>query len=208
MGTNLLQPYGFQLNRNALGLAPNYQGKQYLIKRGYATNLGKGDPVKWGTGGNQGYIVLATTADTNIIGIFQGVLPYYDSSQQQIAHGLNGSYQSSALPPSGVDIQCLVYDDPFGTFIAQVSGGPFVQTWQGQNINFVAPSGGIGPGNPNISGISTAALDGASVAVTNTLPFQIIGTVGVTGGPQDPANTNPWLEVRMNTAQMLSTTGV
>lgn len=207
MATNLLQPTGLQLNRNALGLAPNYQGKSYLIKKGYATNLGKGDPVKWGTGGNQGYIVLATTADTNIIGIFNAVLPYYDTVQQGTAHGLNGSYQGSSSP-SG-DVQCLVYDDPFGTFTAQVSGGPFVQTWQGQNINFVAPVGtASGPGNPNISGISTTALDGASVAITSTLPFQIIGTVGVSGGPQDPANTNPWLEVRMNTAQMLATTGV
>jgi len=206
MASNLLQPYGLQLNRNALGLAPNYQGKLYLIKKGYASNIGKGDPVKWGTGGNQGYVVLAAPTDTNIIGIFNAVLPYYDTVQQATAHGLNGSYQGSSSPSA--DVQCLIYDDPFATFIAQVNGGPFVQTWQGQNINFVAAGGGVGPGNPNISGISTTALDGTTVAVTNTLPFQIIGTVGVSGGPQDPANTNPWLEVRMNTAQMLSPTGV
>lgn len=207
MTTNLLQPTGLQLNRNALGLAPNYQGKQYLIKKGYGSNIGKGDLVKWGTGGNQGYIVLAVPADTNIIGVFNAVLPYYDATQQATAHGLNGAYQSGANPNG--DIQCLVYDDPFSTFTAQVSGGPFVQTWQGQNIGFVAAVGtASGNGNPNISGISTVALDGTTVQTTNTLPFQIIGTVGVTGGPQDPANTNPWLEVRMNTAQMLSQTGV
>lgn len=206
MGTNLLQPYGLQLNRNALGAAPNYQGKLYYIKQGYASNIGKGDPVKLGTGANQGRIVIATPADTNILGIFSAVLPYYDTAQQQIAHGLNGSYQASASPNG--DIQCLVYDDPFATFIAQVNGAAFAQTYQGQNIGFVAAGGGVGPGLPNISGISTVALDGASVANTNTLPFQIIGPVGVTGGPQDPANTNPWLEVRMNTAQMLSPTGV
>lgn len=207
MATNLLQPTGLQLNRNALGLAPNYQGKLYTIKKGYASNIGKGDLVKWGTGGNQGYIVLAAPTDTNILGVFNAVLPYYDATLQGIAHGLNGSWQSSAN--ANADVQCLVYDDPFGTFTAQVNGGPFLQTWQGQNINFVAAVGSAsGNGNPNISGISTVALDGATVGTTNTLPFQIIGTVGVTGGPQDPANTNPWLEVRFNTAQMLATTGV
>ena len=25
-----------------------------------------------------------------------------------------------------------------------------------------------------------------------------MGVVGITGGPQDPANTNPWIEVVMN----------
>jgi hypothetical protein len=207
MAINLLQPTGLQLDRNALGLAPNYQGKLYTILKGYGSNIGKGDIVKWGTGSSQGRIVLALPTDTNILGVFNAVLPYYDTSLQGISHGLNGSYQSSSNPSA--DVQCLVYDDPFATFIAQVSGGPWVQTWQGQNINFVAAVGTTsGNGNPNISGISTVALDGTTVNVTNTLPFQIIGTVGVSGGPQDPGNTNPWIEVRMNTAQMLATTGV
>ena len=199
MASNVLQPYGFQINRSALGLAPNYAGKQYFIKAGYGSNIGRGDLVKWGTGANQGRIVLATTADTTIIGAFSAVLPYYDQTQQATSHGLNGSYQSGANPSA--DIACLVYDDPFATFIAQVNGGPYLATWPGQNINFLT-------GAVNISGISTEALDGTSVGTSNTLPFQIIGTVGVSGGPQDPANTNPWLEVRLNTAQMLAQTGI
>ena len=199
MASNLLQPTGFQLNRNRISGAATFQGSAYYIKQGYGSAIGKGDPVKFGTGANQGRIVLATPADTAILGFFDAVLPYYDATLQAISHGLNGSYQSSANPNG--DIQCLVYDDPFMTFTAQVNGGPFVQTWQGQNINFLANAG------PNISGTSTVALDGSSVGVSNTLPFQIVGTVGISGGPQDPANTNPWLEVRMNTAQMLAATG-
>ena len=46
MATNLLQPTGLQLNRNALGLAPNYQGKLYQILTGYGSNIGKGDIVQ------------------------------------------------------------------------------------------------------------------------------------------------------------------
>lgn len=200
MASNLLQPTGFQLNRNFTGAAPTYQGNLFYIKQGYGSSIGKGDPVKFGTGANQGRIVLAGPADTNILGFFNAVLPYYDATLQATSHGLNGSYQSTANPNG--DIQCLVYSDPFATFTAQVNGGPFLQTWQGQNINFLANTG------PQISGVSTVALDGTSVANTSTLPFQIIGTVGIAGGPQDPTLTNPWLEVRMNTAQILSPTGV
>lgn len=200
MALNLLQPTGFQLNRNFIGAAPTYQGNLFLIKQGYGSSIGKGDPVKFGTGVNQGRIVLATPADTNILGAFNAVLPYYDATLQGTAHGLNGAYQSTANPNG--DIQCLVYSDPFSTFIAQVNGGPFLQAWQGQNINFLANGG------PQISGVSSVALDGGSVGTSNTLPWQIVGTVGFTGTPQDPANTNPWLEVRMNTAQILSSTGI
>jgi DNA-binding transcriptional LysR family regulator len=40
---------------------------------------------------------------------------------------------------------------------------PWLATWQGQNINILAAVGTVsGPGNPNISGISTVALDGKS----------------------------------------------
>jgi hypothetical protein len=200
MASNLLQPYGLQVDRNRISGAATYQATQQTIKQGYGSNIGKGDPVKFGTGTNQGCIVLAGPTDTNILGIFQGVLPYYDATLQGTAHGLNGAYQSTANPNG--NISCLVYDDPFMTFIAQVNGGPFLQSWVGQNINMAAYTA------PNISGISTVALDGTTVGLSNTLMFQIVGVYGVSGTPQDPANTNPWLEVRMNTAQILSATGV
>lgn len=205
MGINLLQPYGLQVNRNFIAGAPTYQANQFAIKQGYASNIGKGDPVKFGTGTNEGYIVLASPADVNILGIFQGVLSYYDATMQGTAHGLNGAYQSSANPNG--DVPCLVYSDPFTSFICQVNGGPFLNSWPGRNINIVAAGGGVGPGLPNISGLSTVALDGTSVASTNTLPFRIIGTVGVVGGPQDPTFTNPWLEVRINTSSVLNAAG-
>jgi hypothetical protein len=206
MATNLLQPNGLQLLRNLISGAPTYQGNQYTIKAGYGSNIGKGDPVKTGTGTNQGYIVLASPTDTEILGIFQGVLPYYDQTLQATSHGLNGAYQSSANPIS--DIPCMVYSDAFTTFAAQVNGGPFVQSWRGQNISFIAAAGGVGPGLPNLAGISTTALDGGSVGTGPALPFRIVGTIGVVGGPQDPTNTNPWLEVRLNTAEMLAPTGI
>jgi hypothetical protein len=41
-------------------------------------------------------------------------------------------------------------------------------------------------------------LDAASINVTAALPLRIMGLAGVPGGPQDPANTNPWVLVRIN----------
>lgn len=202
MGTNLLQGNGLSVVRNRLSGASTFQANQKAIKQGYGSSIGRGDWVKAGTGTNQGYIVLATTSDTASIGAFVSVLPYLDSTQQATAYGLNGSYQSSSNPSA--DVQCLVIEDPFMTFMAQVSGGPFAQSWVGQNINILNGTNGT----PNAAGVSTLVLDGGSVGISNTLPFQIVGVLGVSGGPQDPANTNPWVEVRLNTSQMLSAAGV
>lgn len=204
MAVNTLTPQGLIWSRNLIGAAPTSQLNAYTVKKGYATNIGVGDLVKTGSGGNQGYITLSALNDTSGIGVFVTVYPYYDLTFMQTAHGLNGSYQSGANPSA--DIPVAVISDAFAVFRAQVSGGPWAQTWRGQNINWVTATNGA----PNAAGISTLALDGTSVATTNTLPFRIIGLAGVPGGPQDPANTNPWIEVTLNPAwiEMLQGTGI
>jgi hypothetical protein len=202
MATNLFQPNGLTLARNRISGSNTHQANQKAIKQGYGSSIGRGDLVAIGTGGNQGYMILGTLAGTTQVGVFQGVLAYYDQTQQQTAYGLNGAYQSTSNPSA--DVQCLVYEDPFVTFMAQCSGGTFAQSWVGQNINFLTGTNGA----PNAAGVSTLALDYTTLGLTATLPFQIIGVLGVSGGPQDPANVNPWLEVRLNTAQLLSATGI
>ena len=133
------------------------------------------------------------------LGIFMGVAPYYDTAFQQTAHGgPMGSWPTSANPAT--DVPCYVCTDPQAVFRMQVSGGPFLQTWVGQNINIVSASLGV----PAATGLSTMVLDGASVATTATFPFRIEGIAGVSGGPQDPANTNPFIEVSFNFAQLSS----
>lgn len=205
MGTNLLAPNGLSLSRNFLGSSPTYQGSVQTIKRGYATAIGKGDLVKTQNvgSGSQGYVGLSLIGDTGALGVFLGLVGYYDLNATAFVYGLVGSYPATALPPVGVDVQCYVASDPFATFIAQVSGGPFAQSWVGQNINFTAATNGA----PNISGTSTLSLDGSSVGVAPA-PFRIIGVVGMLGGPQDPTNTNPWIEVKLNTSEVLSTAGI
>jgi len=204
MAANLLAPNGLSFARNRLSSAGDYAANKFSIKRGYASNIGRGDLVKTGTSSSQGYVVLADTVDTSMLGVFVAVLPYYDQSLQGLGHGLNGAYQSTANPPTGVDVECLVVDDPFATFIAQVNGGVWANSWRGQNINFASGSNGA----PNASGQSTLVLDYASLNTTSNLPFRIVGPAGVVGGPQDPNNTYPWIEVRLNTAELLNPTGI
>jgi len=205
MATNVLAPNGLLWSRNKIGAAPTVQTNVYYIKKGYATTIGVGDLVKTGTGGNQGYVVLSAFNDTAGLGVFMGVAPYYDATLQAIAHGLNGSYQSTSNPSA--DIACYVCSDPFAVFRAQVSGGPWVaQTPRGNNINWLTGTNGV----PNAAGISTLALDYTTLATTNTLPFRVEQLAGVSGGPQDPANTNPFIEVSFNPnwIEMLAGTGI
>lgn len=203
MGTNPLVPNGLTPGgaRQRAGGAASYQHASGFIASGYGSPIGRGDLVVLNS---SGVLVLQAHGGTAATGVFGAVYPYYDTTLQATAHGLNGSYVTSAAPVAGSNIPCWMIDDPFVTFIAQVSGGPFSQSWVGQNINWLAGTNGA----PNISGTSTLALDGTSVATTNTLPFQILGPVGVSGTSTDPANTNPWIEVRLNTASMLSATGI
>ena len=194
MATNNLSPNGLSVARSNIGGAGTYQANQQTIQRTYGTNIGRGDLVNR----TSGYVVIGTTGASTELGVFANVLPYYDISQQSTGYGLNGSYQTTILPPSGVDVPCLVYMDPFVTFIAQCNGIAFLQSWVGQNINFTAATNGA----PNASGQSILSLDPSTIATTATLPFTIIQEVlPPTGGPL--GNVNPWIEVRLNNSLSL-----
>jgi hypothetical protein len=206
MALNTLAPLGLIRANNLVG-APTYGLSSFKIKNGYTGSIGLGDLVRTGGAGvNQGEVILAANNDTSFLGVFAGIYPYYDTTLQAIGHGLMGSYRAGLSPPTGVDIQCAVIDDPFATYRAQVSGGPWSETWRGQNINWLANTNGA----PNAAGLSTLVLDAASINVTPTLPLRIVGLAGVPGGPQDPANTNPWVLVRINAslAEHLMGTGI
>lgn len=194
MAINTLAGLGLLYSRHRRGISPSFQGNKYKIKKGYATAIGIGDVVQT-DGANLGYIKLAADSATpTVLGIFAGVLPYFDSSAQQTMNGLNGSWPTTANPSTDVD--CLIIDDPDAVLRVQVSGGPWAQSWRGQNMNWVAGTNGA----PTAAGISTLVLNGATVGTTAGFPFRVQELVGVTGGPQDPANTNPWIEVCINFA--------
>lgn len=203
MPTNYLAPNGLSVARANMGGSATYQANKFLIKSGYASNIGVGDVVATGTGSNQGYVTIANDAATRVLGVFCTVLQYLDLNNQGIGHGTLGAYRST-ISTTG-DIDCLVYSDPMMTFLAQVVGGPATTSWIGRNIGWTAGTNGA---MNTSTGRSVLSLSASSIADTPNLPFRIVGIVGVTGGPQDPANTNPWIEVRMNTSEALDPTGI
>lgn len=202
--SNVFAPTGLSFTRNFISGANTYQQNLSAIKVGYTTAIAMGDLVKIGTGAQQGYVNLSLTTDTVHLGVFGGILAYYDQTLQTTFHGLNGAYQTTLNPAA--DIPCVVVMDPFAAFAVQVSApsNAFTQSWIGQNINFLTGTNGVA----NTAGRSTLALDYTTLGTSNTLPFRIIGPWGYVGGPQDPTNNNPWVEVRLNTSAALQATGI
>lgn len=200
MATNTFAPTGLVYSRHFLGVAPAAIAWPYAIKKGYATAIGKGDIVQTGTSTNQGYITLATTGTQTNLGVFQSCDKYFDSTAQQIMHGLGGSWPTNANPAA--DVVGFVYSDPFFVYRIQYQGGPFAQSWVGQNVTYNSN------GAPDATGMSTAYASG--IATTNTFALKVLGVVGVNGGPADPTATNPWLEVMFNfgNTELAATTGI
>lgn len=203
MATNTLAPNGLSPVRNFLSGSNTYQTTRRLILGSYATTIGYGDVVSIGpSGSTQGYVILAPDGAASTLGVFGGV-ELYVSSVTQMPVNKNGWSSDSGAPTT---VGCLVYDDPFIIFQAQLNGA-FTQNMAGKNINWTAGTNGVPGTGPSY--ISTLSLDANTVDTDPTLPFKIIGLAAtLTGGPQDPANTNPIIEVRINTAQMLSSAGI
>ena len=206
MATNLLAPNGLVFSRNIYGAAPTAQANQYLIRKGFvANNISVGDLVKTGPAGiNQGYVIPSVFGDTTGLGVFVGVLPYFDLTTQQTMHGLNGAFQLASNPSA--DIPCVVISDPMAVYRIQVSGGTWAPSWRGQNINWLTGTNAL----PNAAGISVLAADFTTLALTSTLPLRIVNVSGVQGGPQDPLNVNPVIEVTLNPGwlEMMLGTGI
>lgn len=203
MATNTLAPNGLSPARNFISGSNTYQATQRLILGAYATTIGFGDVVSIGpSGATQGYVILAPDNANSTLGVFAGLLPYYNSSLQTTINK-NGWATDSGAPTT---VGCLVYDDPYVVFQAQLNGA-YTQNMAGKNINWTAGTNGVPGTGPAY--ISTLSLDAASVDVSNTLPFKIIGLAAtLPGGPQDPSNTNPIIEVRLNTSQMIASGGI
>ena len=202
---NQLSPTGLVYSRNKIGAAPTYQAQLLYIANGYTGSaIGKGDLVQ--LSGVPPYVTIApfsATAATGL-GVFITCLPFYDVNLQATSHGGPfGSYAISAAPAAGQNVPCLVVTDPFALFRVQLIGA-LPASWQGYNANFTSGSNGA----PSSNGLSTLSV--TTIATTSGLPLRIEGLAGVVGGPQDPTQTNPWLEVSLNPAwaYMLQGTGV
>jgi len=185
---NVFAPQGLVYSFNKLGAAPTYQAQLCYIQSGYSTSIPMGAVVL----SAGGYITLAADNPATIFGVFAGVLPYWDTTLQATAHGRNGAWVASTA--SNASVPCLVITDPMAVFRIQCSGIAPAATWPGLNINWIAGTNAT----LSQSGISVLAADSSTPATTNTFPFVIEGLAGVVGGPQDPTQANPWINVRIN----------
>jgi hypothetical protein len=207
VAVNVYAPFGFRESRLWTGSSPNYAINGRAMASNYGSQIARGDPVSLNTSGN---IVLYVAAGTSIDGIADGI-DYFDPNNL-----LSGAFhQSWTAPtlPAGTTVVAKVITDPNMVFIAQADGAALTQASVGLNIDIVSGSSGT----PNFAGISQCGLDATNVHNTNTLPFRIVGILGLTPGfgtegYSVPAgyvatNANQLLAVTMNTQDMTTRTG-
>ena len=209
MAANALVPFGFRIANQYGSSSPNFQLNERQIAYNNSNKIAFGDPVY---GLNTGSIDLMAVGGTSI----QGILTNVNYANSTSIGGVTFSNYWSA--PSGLASSTIVtakiYNDPTTVFMAQARGTALTVSCVGQNIDIYSGTSGA----PNAAGISVCALDAGNVHTTNTLPFRIVGIVGlapggggVTGaGPipnYNPLNDNQFLYVKFNTSELLSTTG-
>jgi len=200
---NTYAPNGFQMVNQFEGYAPNYTLTTRLISSANTNKIGYGDVVQ---SLNTGFIDIAATTNTQVLGVFFGC-EYYDTAQQG-GFGQQFSRQWPGVTTASGNILAYVCQDPTAVFQAQVSGATAITNSSiGMNVNFTAN------GVPNTIGFSTAAVDGTSVSTTNTLPFRIVGLslqASLNGLPL-PTSTptaNNYVLVRLNSCDANQLTGV
>ncbi len=208
MAANTYAPSGFHDARLWTGSVPNYAINGRQLPYNYGTNIAWGDPVYLTT---SGVLALYAVAGTTIDGIAYG-FEYFDPNNI-----LSGAFHAAWLKPTLASTALVVgkiLTDPNMVFLCQAQGTALTATAIGQNIDIVTGTSGTPVTG---SGVSQCALDATNVHTTNTLPFRIVGIVGVTPGwsPGSPCinssyvgtNDNQWLAVTMNTQDMTTRTG-
>lgn len=203
---NTLAPSGFQPSRMMNGSPALYAMRTFQIAYNNAVKFGKGDPVVLL---NTGYIDRFQKTGEVITGILWGV-EYVDPNSGQFTY--YPAWLAPTLAATDIVIAHVIVD-PMMLFRVQVSGTALALTNIGNNIDIV--SGGSEAPNAK-SGMSTCAVLASTAATTATLPFRIEGIVGLGDGFErpalyptyDPSEDNNWVEVRLNTSTLTSTTGI
>tara|TARA_B110000014_G_scaffold262446_1_gene256449 strand:- start:723 stop:1310 length:588 start_codon:yes stop_codon:yes gene_type:complete len=148
---------------NTLSASGSYSGKVRHIKiaSGYATAIFYGDFVKLVAAGTVEKAAVTTSVVAGTVGIFVGC-SYTDPSTSQLT--FNQQFPAST---AASDIMAYVVDDPKLVFKMQ-GDEAIAQTGLGNNISAVSTAGSTAIGR------SKNALDGGSIATTNTLPLRVL----------------------------------
>lgn len=208
MAANTLAPSGFH-PVFPYGASPaNFATMQRQLSYNYASSIAFGDPVKMDT---NGMINVVANGGTTIDGIALGV-EYFDPNNI-----LSGRFHPAWLIPSlasNVAVSVKVMMDPRMVLYCQARGTAATATAIGKNVDIYT---GTSASPTTGSGLSVCALDIANAATTSTLPFRIVGIVGLTPGFSASApcinssyvatNDNQWLAVVMNTQDLTTRSG-
>lgn len=148
---------------NTLSASGSYTGKVRHIKiaSGYGTAIFYGDFVKLVAAGTLEKAAVTTAVVAGTVGIFVGC-SYTDPSTSQLT--FNQQFPAST---AASDIMAYVVDDPKLVFKMQADEA-IAQTGLGNNVSAVSTAGSTTIGR------SKNALDGGSVATTNSLPLRIL----------------------------------
>jgi len=148
---------------NTLSASGSYNGKVRHIKiaSGYGTAIFYGDFVKLVAAGTVEKAAVTTAVVAGTVGIFVGC-SYTDPSTNQLT--FNQQFPAST---AASDIMAYVVDDPKLVFKMQ-GDEAIAQTGLGNNISAVSTAGSTSIGR------SKNALDGGSIATTNTLPLRVL----------------------------------
>ena len=148
---------------NTLSASGSYTGKVRHIKiaNAYGTAIFYGDFVKLVAAGTLEKAAVTTSVVAGTVGIFVGC-SYTDPSTSQLT--FNQTFPASTAAD---DIMAYVVDDP--KLVFQMQGDEAIaQTGLGNNISAVSTAGSTSIGR------SKNALDGGSIATTNTLPLRVL----------------------------------
>jgi hypothetical protein len=151
---------------DTLSASGSFTGKVRHIKvaNAYNTAIFYGDFVKLVASGTVEKAVVTTSVVAGTVGIFVGC-SYTDPTTNQPTYS-----QFYPASTAADDIMAYVVDDPKLLFRMQADEA-IAQTGLGNNVSAVSTAGSTSIGR------SRNALDGGSVATTNTLPLRVVDFV-------------------------------
>lgn len=175
------RPYGLLPVRRADGMPYSGATERIKMTNSYGTSIFKGDVVQIVAAGTLEKVSnVGTNADpfpVNTIGVFMGC-EYTDPNTSQ---KLFRNFWTAST--SATDNYAYVVTDPMVLFQIQ-SDDAVPQTALGINIGVNQTAGST------LTGVSAVAADFATIAVTNTLGFKIVGFVDAPGSTVGDAFTD------------------
>ena len=208
MAANTYAPFGFRPARLFNAAAPNYAVNGRNMAYNYGSQIAMFDPVFLNTSGQAAlYVKTGTTIDGIAVGF-----EWFDPNNL-----LSGNFHPAWNAPTltaGTAVIAKVINDPLMVFLVQGNGAAQTVGVIGKNCDLYSGSSGTPVSG---SGMSQAAIDVTTINTTNTLPFRIVGILGVTAGYGSSGlnvvsqyvatNDNQIFAVTLNTQDMTTRTG-